>query len=313
MKTWVAVLALLVAGCVLQQHGAGRLQVVATFYPLYEFARAVGAEQVEVRQLVPAGADPHDYEPTPGDVARLQGAAVFVYNGAGLEPWVSKLEGELPARTVRVEATRGLPLVEAGPGGHGDEDHGRDSARERLDPHVWLDPVLAQGVVDNLAEGLARADPAGEAGYRARAQEVKRRLEELHRRYGATLSRCRTRVFVTAHGAFQYLARRYGLRLVSVAGVNPEAEPSPRRLRELVGLARGQGVRAVFAEAPGSHRTVDALARELRVPVLVLDPLEVGPRDGQEGPDYFRRMEANLEQLARGLGCGDAAPAGGGR
>ncbi|MFN3286193.1 MAG: metal ABC transporter substrate-binding protein [bacterium] len=284
--------------------------MVASFYPLAEFAREVGGPRVEVRQLVPAGAEPHDYEPTPGDVASLREAKVFIYNGAGFEPWVEALAGELPSEVVRVEATRGLPLVEA----RGEEaDHGHDPTEaeqrskedaKRLDPHAWLDPVLAKGMADNVAEGLARADPDGEPGYRERAAALKRRLDELHLRYERTLARCRTKVVLTSHAAFGYLARRYGLRLVSVAGLSPEAEPSPRRIRELVALARREGVRAVFAEPGGGERAVRALAHELGVPVLTLDPVErvtEGARSG--GTTYLSLMDQNLESLAQGLGC----------
>lgn len=315
MRGRLLLLAVLTAGCTSLGQSPAKLQAVATFYPLYEFAREVGGDRVQVHQMVPAGAGPHDYEPTPGDVARLRGAAVFVYNGAGLEPWVSKLQGELPPEAVRVEATRGLPLVPAGPDEHAHRHEEREVDRggNRLDPHVWLDPVLMLKVVDDVAGGLAQADRAGEAVYRARAQALKERLEELHRRYRRALARCRTRVLLTSHAAFGYLARRYGLRVVSVAGVNPEAEPSPKRLRELLEVARQEEVRAVFAEGPGSHRTVDALAAELNAPVLVLDPLEVGPRPGQREAGYFGRMEANLQQLARGLGCGADVPTGGAR
>lgn len=315
MRGRLLLLAVLTAGCTPLGQSPAKLQVVATFYPLYEVAREVGTDRAEVRQMVPAGAEPHDYEPTPGDVARLRGAAVFVYNGAGLEPWASRLQGELPPEVVRVEATRGLPLVAAGPDEHGHRHEEREVDRggSRLDPHVWLDPVLMVKVVDNVAGGLAQADPAGAAVYRACAQALKGRLEELHRRYRRALAPCRTRVLLTSHAAFGYLARRYGLQVVSVAGLNPEAEPSPKRLRELVEVARRGGVRAVFAEGPGSHRTVDALAAELGVPVLVLDPLEVGPGSAQGKAGYFDRMEANLQQLTRGLGCGAGVPAGGAR
>jgi zinc transport system substrate-binding protein len=301
--------AALLAGCGPQPATPAK-SVVATFYPLYELAREVGGDRVEVRQLVPSGVEVHDYEPTSGDLARLREAAVFVYNGAGLEPWLSKLEGELPAGTVRVEATRGLPLVRAEAHGHAEELGHTGQPDRLLDPHVWLDPVLAQAVVDNILDGLVRADPAGEATYRRRALAAKQRLEQVHRRYQRALARCRTRVLLTSHAAFGYLARRYGLRLVSVAGVNPEAEPSPRRLRQLLALARQEGVRAVFAESRGSQRAAESLARELGLPVRVLDPLEAGPRPGQ---DYIRRVEANLEELVRGLGCNTSEPAGGGR
>lgn len=292
--------ALLLAGCTAPSV-PGNMSVVASFVPLYEFAREVGGERVQVRQLVPPGVSPHDFEPKPSDVAAVQRARVFVYNGAGLEPWVRRLDAELPADAVRVEATRGLPLVAW------EDDHGDRKDREhpeRVDPHVWLDPVLAQRVVDNIADGLAQADPHGASGYRERAQALKARLEALHARYTQTLSRCRSRLLVTSHAAFGYLARRYGLRLESVAGLAHEAEPSPRRLRELVQLARREGVRAVFAETLAGRPAVEALGRELGAAILVLDPLEgLAESDVRRGKNYFSVMEENLRQLAEGLGC----------
>jgi len=311
VRQWAfSVAALLLAGCAAQPRAAPKLRVVASFYPLAEFAREVGGPRAEVRQLVPAGAEPHDYEPTPGDVASLREARVFVYNGAGFEPWVEALAGELPADVVRVEATRGLPLAEAGgfgPDRENDRGGGRPGSKgdaKGMDPHAWLDPVLAQGMVDNVAEGFARADPDGEAGYRERAGALKRRLDDLHLRYPRTLARCPTQVVLTSHAAFGYLARRYGLRLVSLAGLSPEAEPSPRRIRELVALARRQGVRAVFAESGAGDRAVQALARELGVPVLTLDPGErVTEEARREGATYLSVLERNLDSLARGLGC----------
>lgn len=300
MRCTALLLVALLAGCAAPPP-ATKLSVVVSFYPLYAFAKEVGGDRVDVRQLVPPGTSPHDYEPKPSEAAAVRNARVFVYNGAGLEPWVPRLEAELPADAVRVEATRGLPLVEwSSEHGHS-EDHGH---QERVDPHVWLDPVLAQRMVENVAEGLVQADPQGAAAYREREQGLRRRLQALHARYAQTLKRCRSRVLITSHAAFGYLARRYGLRLESVAGLTHEAEPSPRRLRELVGLARREGVRAVYAETLAGARVVETLAQELGAPLLVLDPLEgLSESDVQQGKNYFSVMEDNLQQLAAGLGC----------
>ncbi len=302
MRQVVALLALAVAAGCAARSPQSKVEVVASFYPLYEFAGEVGGGRVEIRQLVPPGVSPHDYELKPSDVAAVQGARVFLYNGAGLEPWAARLAEELPQEAVRVEATRGLPLVPR----QEDHDHGQDPThREQLDPHVWLDPVLAQAMVDHVAEGLARADPEGAAVYRERADRLKSRLQDLHVRYRETLRRCRSRLLLTSHAAFGYLARRYGLRLESVAGLSHEAEPSPRRLRELVELGRREGVRAVFAETLVGTRAVEALARELGARVLVLDPLEgLSEGDLRQGKGYFSGMEENLRQLAEGLDCG---------
>jgi len=281
--------ALAVSACGAERPVTGRMLAVATFYPLYEFTRRVGGDRVEVRLLIPAGAEPHEYEPTPQDVALLRRARVVVYNGAGFEPWLEKLLDGLPAGTVIVNATEGLPL-HAGSG--------------KPDPHVWLDPVLAQDQVDRILRGLLRADPAGGATYRANAEALKRALMDLDARFRRTLARCRTRTFVTSHAAFGYLARRYGLTMLSISGLAPEAEPSPARLRDLVREARRRGVRVVYGETLTSDRVARALAQELGARLLVLNPVEgLTQLEQQAGKDYFGVMDENRRALAQGLGC----------
>jgi len=302
-QTAVALLALWLAGCTLSRAPGG-FEAVASFYPLFEFTSRVGGDRVTVRQLTPTGLSPHDYEPTPGDMAALKRARVFVYNGAGLEPWADRLRAELAQGAVAVEATRGLPLVKLEEEEDGEHEAGRELHREQLDPHTWLDPVLAQAMVDNIAAGLAQADPQGADFYRRRAQELKDRLAQLHTRYTEGLRGCRGRVVVTSHMAFGYLARRYGLRLLSVAGLSHEAEPSPRRLKDLLSAARREGVRAVYAETLAGRKAVEGLARELGARVLVLNPVEgLTEEDRRQGKGYFELMEENLQALRDGLGC----------
>jgi zinc transport system substrate-binding protein len=298
----LALLALWLAGCTLSRPSAG-FEAVASFYPLFEFTSRVGGDRVAVRQLTPTGTSPHDYEPTPGDVAALKRARVFVYNGAGLEPWADRLRAELGRGALAVEATRGLPLVKLEEEEE-EREAGREPRREQLDPHAWLDPVLAQAMVDNIAEGFTQADPPGAEAYRRRARELQDRLAQLHARYTEGLRGCRGRVVVTSHMAFGYLARRYGLRLLSVAGLSHEAEPSPRRLKDLLAASRRAGVRAVYAETLAGRKAVEGLARELGARVLVLNPIEgLTEEDRRQGKGYFELMEENLQALRDGLGC----------
>jgi zinc transport system substrate-binding protein len=272
--------------------------VIATFYPLYEFASRIGGDRVAVRSLVPAGVEPHDFEPTPQDVVALQRARVLIYNGAGFEPWVEKLLPDVPASTVRVNATDGLPLIPGVP------EEGEQSAGRHLDPHVWLDPVLAAQQADRILEGLVAADPAGRAAYAANAARIKTELDALHRRFASTLDRCRRRQFITSHAAFGYLARRYGLRQVSISGLEPENEPSPARMREIVREARSTGARVIYYETLVSPRVAEVIAREVGARVAVLNPIEgLTPEEQRRGEDYFSLMDANRAALAEGLEC----------
>jgi zinc transport system substrate-binding protein len=293
----LGLVALLVSGCRGTADSARQLTVIATFYPLYEFASRVGGDRVAVRSLVPAGVEPHDFEPTPQDVAAMTRAGVVIYNGSGFEPWVEKLLSEVPASTVRINSTEGLPLVR----GLREEEGG---SRLALDPHVWLDPVLAALQVDRIVAGLARADPDGRAVYTGAGARLKVDLEALHRRYESTLGSCRRREFITSHAAFGYLARRYGLIQVAISGLEPEGEPSPARLAQIVREARRTGARVIYSESLVNPRVAEVIAREVGASVAVLNPIEgLTPGEQRRGENYFTLMEANLKALAAGLDC----------
>lgn len=307
------VAALALAGCARREAtptapaelaAAPRISVVASFYPLYEFARRIGGEHADVRNLVPSGAGPHDYEPTAQDVIALQSARLVIYNGAGFEPWLDRLLPTLPASVEAVKATEGLPLVK----GEAEHDHGREGEqhqdKEGLDPHVWLDPVLAQQMVDTLAAAFARVDPDRAAAYEAAAADLKADLGALDRRYRETLAACAKKDFITSHAAFGYLASRYGLRMIPVSGLSPEVEPSPARLRAVVREARAHRARVIYFETLVSPRVAETIAREVGAKTAVLNPIEgLTPDEQSRGATYFTVMDENLRSLAEGLDC----------
>lgn len=261
----------------------GRVQVVASFYPLAEVARRVGADRVAVSDLTPAGAEPHDIELRPQDVERIEGADLVVVVGGGFQPAVERAAQRSGTGTVEV-----LRVVAPG----------------ASDPHVWLDPVLMGDIARVVEEALARIDPPGGAGYRANAETFRREMAELDAQFRAGLASCERTVLVTAHDAFGYLARRYGLEAVSIAGMAPDAEPDPRRLGELVDLVRSRGVTTVFTEELVSPRVAETLAREAGARTAVLNPIEgLTTEQLRAGLDYADAMRANLQQLRAGLGC----------
>lgn len=283
------------AGCAPPATQSGTVAVVASFYPLFEFAQRVGGDRVTVRVLVPAGVEPHDFEPTPRDVAALTNARIVIYNGAGFEPWLEKVLPDLPA-AVKVDASRGLPL-HRGAGG------GDETAGER-DPHVWLDPVLAAAQAARIVEGLSEADPAGREVYGQHGARLAADLRALDQRFASALASCRRRVFITSHAAFGYLARRYGLTQVAISGLSPESEPPPGRMREIVAEARRTGTTVIYYETLVSPRVAEVLAREVGARVAVLNPLEgLSPDDQRRGQNYFTVMDENLRALTDGLDC----------
>lgn len=271
-----------------------KIPVAASFYPMYEFARQVGGDRVQVRNLTPAGAEPHDYELTPKDIIAVNRSQVLIYNGAGLEPWARKLLPQLPPSVLVVNAAEGIRIVKATAG----EDQGRP------DPHIWMDPVLAQKQVDNVLAGFVRVDPAGKAVYEANAAKFKGELTALHERFLRALSTCRKKIFITNHAAFGYFAARYGLTQIGIAGLAPDAEPSAAKIRELIRLARQNDVRIIYYESLVSPRVAATIAREVGARTLVFDPLE-GFTDEElaHGKNYLAVMGENLRNLMHGLDC----------
>ncbi len=275
-------------------EAADKMAVVASFYPMFEFARQVGGERVTVRNLTPAGAEPHDYEPTPGDIIAINSANVLIYNGAGLEPWVKKLLPQVPPRVLKVNATEGVRLTTVTSG----EDRGRP------DPHIWLDPILAQRQVDNILAAFLRADPDGKIVYEANALQVKQKLAALNDRIKKTVGPCRKKVFVANHAAFGYFARRYGLTQIAISGLAPETEPSAAKIREILRLVRQYKLRVIYYETLTSPRVASVIAREVGARVLVLDPLEgLSDQDLKQGKNYLSVMDENVGSLKQGFDC----------
>jgi zinc transport system substrate-binding protein len=282
----------LAAGCRESSAPDGKPLVVASFFPMYDFARQVAADRAQVISLVPPGVHGHDWEPSPQDVAQVRRARIFVYNGAGFEPWVDKLVKEAAgSATVVVAASAGLTVARTGADGG-------------TDPHVWLDPVLAKGEVDAIRAALERGDPAGTSAYEAKASAYAARLADLDGRFEAGLRDCARREVVVSHAAFGYLTRRYRLEQIAVTGLAPQAEPSPAALAAIVRTARERKVTAIFLEPLVSPKLAETLAREVGVRLLTLDPIEgVTRKEAAEGIGYLELMVRNLQSLREGLGC----------
>jgi zinc transport system substrate-binding protein len=256
--------------------------VVAAFYPLAWAAEGVGGRAVAVTNLTPSGAEPHDVELTPREVAKLRGADVVLYLSHGFQPAVEKAVGDASGR--RVDILAGLKLRT----GVGDD-------AGKADPHVWLDPMLFARIVRRIGDVLGRRG-AGEA--------LAQRVRALDGAYRRGLSHCARREFVTSHAAFGYLAARYGLHQIPITGIDPEAEPSPRKLADLARLVRRERISTVFFERLVSPKLAQTVAREAGAETAVLDPVEgLTPADAAAGATYLSVMRRNLAALRGALSC----------
>lgn len=286
--------------------GNSRLGIAATFYPLAFLAQEVGKDLVQVQNLTPPGAEPHDLELTSGKVRALSDADLVVYLGGGFQPAVQDAVESFPhGKAWDILATqkdlKGAPSGEEGrhTGNREPSGGGQDAGERGPDPHVWLDPRRMAGIGNALQMRLARLDPENAGAYRANAAHLETELDSLDRSFRMGLANCKRRVIVTSHEAFGYLASSYGLEEVGVSGLDPESEPSPGRLAELVRFVKDNSVQTIFFEVLVSPEVAETLARETGAVTAKLDPLEGPPERG----DYLDAMRANLDALRAGLGC----------
>jgi zinc transport system substrate-binding protein len=297
---------LLLAGCGSDANATseddGRLQVVTSFYPLQFLTQRIGGPLVHVTSLTRPGAEPHDLELTPRDVARLQDADVVVY-----------LRGFQPAVDQAVdEHTKGQRVLDVAPAAQLDlvrEDAalGDEHAAERhddhgADPHFWLDPIRFADVAQAVAAALDDAEPSAHATFASSAHTLVDDLRALDTEYRRGLASCSNRDLVTSHSAFGYLAERYGFRQVGITGLAPEAEPDPRSLADVSAFVRQNDVSTIYYETLVSPAVARTVAREAGATTAVLDPIE-GLDDTSAGRDYLEVMRSNLDTLRKGQSC----------
>jgi zinc transport system substrate-binding protein len=282
--------------------GGSKLSVVASFYPIEFFARRIGGDLVDIYNPVPPGAEPHDLELTPRAVERIQKSRVLLYLGHGFQPAIDRaLDTVKGPNLLMQDVSQGIDLMPAG-GDPSSDNAGAGQAA--LDPHVWLDPVDAQKMASTIADTLATADPANADTYRANAAQLTSDLAALDTEFKSSLATCKRKELVTAHSAFGYLARRYGLEQVPITGLSPEAEPTPARLQEIIDFARTHDVKYIFFETLVDPRVADVIAREVGAQTLVLNPIEgLTQEQVAAGDDYFSLMGGNLTNLRTGLDC----------
>ncbi|GAA2576352.1 metal ABC transporter substrate-binding protein [Actinomadura fulvescens] len=279
--------------------GSGKTKIVASFYPMAWLAGEVGGAHVSVDTLTKPGAEPHDLELTARQIADVRNADFAVYV-KGVQPAMDEAVAK-HAKDKSLDAAsvvKTLPVAED-EHEHEAEGHEHEGAELTYDPHVWLDPSRMATIATALGDRLAAADSGHAADYKANAKALAGKLTALDQSFSAGLKPAKGKTIVTAHAAFAYLADRYGLKQVSIAGVDPTSEPSPKRIAELTHEVRETGATTIFTETLVSPKVAESLAREAKVHTAVLDPVE-GIAKGSSD-DYISIMKKNLETLRTAL------------
>lgn len=277
-----------------QQTDSSKIQVVASFYPLYFFSQQIGGNKASVVNITPAGAEPHDYEPTPKDIAQIETSNMLVLNGGGLEAWGNDIQQNLNGKsTLIVTVGQGLTNQQV-------EEEGRTIT----DPHIWLSPPLAKEMVEKIANGFIQVDPKNKDYYLQNADSLKSKLDDLDKLYKDGLASCQDKNIITSHAAFGYLATAYGLHQVPITGLSPDAEPSSQQLADIVKFAKDNNVKYIFFESLVSPKLSETIASEVGAKTLVLNPIEgLTNEEISQGKSYVTEMESNLANLQIALQC----------
>ena len=290
------------------QAAGDRIKVVATISPLADFARQVGGNKVDVILLLPPGASPHTYEPTPKVMREIAKARIFFKVGAGLEFWADRLINSASTSIDIVDSSAGVDLIKDISDDH-DQNHDHHGGDERIhadphghdhqgvDPHIWLDPVICLQIITKIETALSKADPVNALYYKKNAEVYQNKLRQLDREIAERTKLFRTREYVTFHAAWNYFSRRYGLKVAAVIEESPGKEPAPRQVKKIIEILSRLNTRVIFAEPQFSPKIAETIAREAGGQVLFLDP-----EGGQKGRDtYIELMRYNLAIMEKGL------------
>lgn len=284
-----------------ESKNGDRLDVVASFYPMQFLAEEIGGTHVSVTTLTKPGVEPHDLELSPRQIGGL-GDADYILYLKGIQPAVDDAIAQSGVRN-SVDAAKLTTLEDHGTETGGDEHgHAHEGEGAGADPHIWLDPVKYAEVAKGVGKSLEKADPNHAADYHTNTDVLVKKLDALNTSYKKGLSDTATKTFITTHSAFGYLAERYGLIQEGIAGVDPESEPSPARVKDIHTVAEKNKATTVFFETLASDKTAKTVARDTGLKTDVLDPLE-GITAKSKGDNYIEVMQSNLAALQKALGA----------
>ncbi|HUN54711.1 MAG TPA: zinc ABC transporter substrate-binding protein [Smithella sp.] len=279
-----------------------KLRVIATIFPIYDFARNIGGDKIKVTMLLPPGTDAHHYELRPEDIVKVSKADVFLFTNFEMEHWAYKIINAADKNTnmLAIETGKGAFLLPSN-----EEEEKPEEKVSQFDPHIWLDMDNAQKMVDNITEAFIKKDPRNSDYYLKNAHNYKLKLMNMDQRYRTELNGCKTKTILHAgHWAFAYLARRYNLKYIAAYNVLADAEPSPQKIFALVKQIKSEHVHYIYYESMMNPRLAQTIAKETGAGLLKLNNgHDVSKADIKNGESFISLMEKNLINLKKGMKC----------
>jgi zinc transport system substrate-binding protein len=278
-----------------------KLKVIATIFPVYDFARNIGGDKINITMLMPPGTDAHHYELRPGDIIKVCKSDIFLFTNFEMEQWAYKIinAAEKNTNMLAIETGSGALLLPL------NKEDGHDDHTSGFDPHIWLDMDNAQKMVDNIATAFIKKDPRNSDYYLKNARDYKAGLIALDQRYRKELTGCKTKIILHAgHWAFAYLAKRYNLEYIAAYNVLADAEPSPQKIVTLVQQVKNQKVHYIYYEDMINPRLAHMIAKETGAGLLKLNNgHDISRTSMKNGESFISLMENNLINLKKGMRC----------
>lgn len=277
----------------------GKITVYTSFSVLHDFASKIGGEYAQVINMIPQGGDPHHWEPTASDIMSLEEADIFIYNGLSLEHWAENVLNSIDnEKLIVLEASVGIDLLEST---HHD-DHDDHHHHGEMDPHIWLDPIRAKTMFENIKNTFIEADPDNEEYYENNYIKYAKELDTLDEEYNKNLKDLNNTDMVVTHEAFTYLSESYNLNQIGIEGLIPDSEPSPSRMAEIIDYINDNDIKTIFFEDINDTKVVETISKETGVDMKTLYTLEsLTDEQISNDDDYFSIMRQNLESLKTGL------------
>ncbi len=273
------------------------MKIVTSFYPIYAMVKEVSGDLNDVR-MIQSSSGIHSFEPSANDIAAIYDADVFIYHSHTLESWAGSLDPNLKKSKVKVlEASEGMAL-ERVPGLEDIKAGDGVDEKTLYDPHTWLDPLKAAEEAQIIADKLSDIDGEHKDTYQKNAKEFIKKANDLNDKYKDKFDKVSQKTFVTQHTAFSYLAKRFGLNQLGIAGISPEQEPSPRQLTEIQEFVKSYKVKTIFTESNASSKVAETLVKSVGVSLKTLNPLEADPENDKS---YLDNLEENMLTLLEEL------------
>ncbi|MGG1688434.1 metal ABC transporter substrate-binding protein [Pseudalkalibacillus sp. NRS-1564] len=280
----------------------GKLTIYTTLYPLEYFAERIGGEDVTAESIIPPGSDAHSFEPTTRTMAELAEADLFIYNGAGMEGFADAAQDTLSNEDVMVlESAKDIHLDESEEEHeeheeHADHDHGD------MNPHIWIDPILAIEQAENIKDALITLDPDQKETFETNFNSLQEELLALDQSFQEMADRAAKKEFLISHDAYSYWESRYGLEQLSVSGLSPSQEPTQKQLEEIIETAKSHNLKYMLFEQNATPKPAKAVQKELGLNTLRIHNLSVlTEEDIENNETYFTLMKKNIQTLQKAL------------